>query len=371
MKNTIRISLFTLFAVLFLSSCGNGYNSDDYKKNTNIKTEIKTDKIVEKSDKVAKFELVMDEVHAMKKWAMSKVNKAYTDLEYVKTVKLSDSDNIAWMWDEDYLYSKEYDITVIACNELNTPAYIFNGKTLTEVQLKMVKAEMKEMMGEDWMIMNEIDLYNYVKFDESKINNSNKLNVLFFNDDNSNSIKTLKNNLQKSKIHDWLVMYEVDYKTNSELKNKYNVTESHTFVQVDNNTNIIRRWVWSETIEEMHTALTSPTTIVKSIPKVETLVTKWTYVDYSASNLANTKWKIVLFFHANWCPTCVAAEKDILSKYIPSNLTILKANFDTEIELKKKYWIVAQTTFVQVDNKWNLIKKWVWGRLTDIIEQTK
>jgi hypothetical protein len=34
MKNTMKISLVTLLAILFLSSCGNGYNSDDYKKNT-------------------------------------------------------------------------------------------------------------------------------------------------------------------------------------------------------------------------------------------------------------------------------------------------------------------------------------------------
>jgi thioredoxin 1 len=58
-----------------------------------------------------------------------------------------------------------------------------------------------------------------------------------------------------------------------------------------------------------------------------------------------------LFFHADWCPTCVAAEKDILSKDIPSDLTILKVNFDSEIELKKKYEIIAQTTFIQIDNK--------------------
>jgi len=97
----------------------------------------------------------------------------------------------------------------------------------------------------------------------------------------------------------------------------------------------------------------------------------WIYTDYSSEKVANTNWKIVLFFHADWCPTCRATEKDILSKDIPSDLTILKTNFDKESELKKKYWVVAQTTFVQIDNKGNLIKKWVWGRLNDIIEKTK
>jgi len=37
-------------------------------------------------------------------------------------------------------------------------------------------------------------------------------------------------------------MYEIDFNTDTELKAKYNVTASHTFVQVDNDLNIIRKW---------------------------------------------------------------------------------------------------------------------------------
>lgn len=52
MKNTMRFSLLTLATVLFLSSCGNWHNSDDYKNNiTEVKNEIKTNNIVEKNDK--------------------------------------------------------------------------------------------------------------------------------------------------------------------------------------------------------------------------------------------------------------------------------------------------------------------------------
>jgi len=96
---------------------------------------------------------------------------------------------------------------------------------------------------------------------------------------------------------------------------------------------------------------------------------KWVYIDYSDSAILEAKWNIVLFFHADWCPTCIATEKDILKKWVPDNLTIIKTNFDKETVLKKKYWVLAQTTFVQVDNEWNMIKKWVWGRLDDIVEE--
>lgn len=69
---------------------------------------------------------------------------------------------------------------------------------------------------------------------------------------------------------------------------------------------------------------------------------------------------VVLFFHASWCPTCKALENNINANLseIPENTYILKTNYDTETELKKKYGITYQHTFVQVDSKGNQIKKW-------------
>ena len=96
----------------------------------------------------------------------------------------------------------------------------------------------------------------------------------------------------------------------------------------------------------------------------------WVYAKYDESLVGSTA-KTVLFFHANWCPTCVRLEKDILAWVIPADITILKVNYDTSIDLKKKYGVVAQTTIVQVDADWNEIKKWLWGDLDTIINLTK
>jgi thiol-disulfide isomerase/thioredoxin len=98
------------------------------------------------------------------------------------------------------------------------------------------------------------------------------------------------------------------------------------------------------------------------------------YVDYSEEALAAATaedGKAVIFFHAGWCPTCRAAEKDILenSETIPEDVTILKADFDTERELKQKYEIVTQHTFVQVDADGNEISKWVGGDLKAILQR--
>jgi hypothetical protein len=43
---------------------------------------------------------------------------------------------------------------------------------------------------------------------------------------------------------------------------------------------------------------------------------------------------------------------------IPAGITILKTDYDSETELKKKYGVTTQHTLVQVDKDGNLIKKW-------------
>lgn len=54
------------------------------------------------------------------------------------------------------------------------------------------------------------------------------------------------------------------------------------------------------------------------------------YLPYTSTAVAQAKGNVVLFFHASWCPTCVAANKDIEAhiKDIPKDLTILKVNYD-------------------------------------------
>jgi thiol:disulfide interchange protein len=78
---------------------------------------------------------------------------------------------------------------------------------------------------------------------------------------------------------------------------------------------------------------------------------KGQYLEYTQARLKHAKEEfIVLFFHANWCPSCKAFEEKVLSEEIPENIKILKVNFDTNGELRKKYNILTQTSFVLVDN---------------------
>ena len=96
----------------------------------------------------------------------------------------------------------------------------------------------------------------------------------------------------------------------------------------------------------------------------EKVTLAWTYTDYGADLVGKTE-DTVLFFHANWCPSCRAADKGILEGTIPENLSILKVDFDNSSDLKKKYGVVSQHTFVQIDADGNEIKKWLGGNGVD------
>lgn len=101
-----------------------------------------------------------------------------------------------------------------------------------------------------------------------------------------------------------------------------------------------------------------------------------TYKDYSTSSLAEaTKndGKAVLFFWAAWCPYCKTANAEFLANLdkIPSNVTVLKTNYDTERELKIKYGITYQHTFVQVDAQGNQIAKWNGGGIQELLNNLK
>jgi thioredoxin 1 len=86
------------------------------------------------------------------------------------------------------------------------------------------------------------------------------------------------------------------------------------------------------------------------------------YQLYSEDKISNATPddKIVIFFHATWCPTCRLLNRDIERNLstIPDSVLILKADYDKETKLKQKYGVTLQHTLVQVDNEGNMLAKW-------------
>lgn len=74
------------------------------------------------------------------------------------------------------------------------------------------------------------------------------------------------------------------------------------------------------------------------------------YIDYSPTAIADAEGRVILFFHATWCPQCVSADGDIKASGVPSGITIVKVDYDTNQDLRAEYGVTQQTSFVEVDS---------------------
>lgn len=116
-------------------------------------------------------------------------------------------------------------------------------------------------------------------------------------------------------------------------------------------------------------SLSAQETIVKQEENIKQDSTDLTsrYIDYSSDNLAkaseNNGRAVIWFAAFAWCPSCQAADRDFKAHFdkVPKDVTILKINYDTAKELKRKYAIVIQDTFVQLDNQGKEITRWNSG----------
>lgn len=95
------------------------------------------------------------------------------------------------------------------------------------------------------------------------------------------------------------------------------------------------------------------------------------YQVYSPTNLTSAQQagkRVILFFHASWCPTCKQADSDITANLanLPDDVVVLKTDYDSYSELKEKYGITYQHTFVEIDSEGNQLQKWNGGGVSEI-----
>ncbi len=100
------------------------------------------------------------------------------------------------------------------------------------------------------------------------------------------------------------------------------------------------------------------------------------YKDYSTATVQAEQAqgnKVVLFFHATWCPFCKAADAEFKSRAsdIPAGVTVLKTDYDSNTDLKQKYGVTYQHTFVQIDTNGNQVSKWNGGDIDNLKKYVK
>ena len=87
----------------------------------------------------------------------------------------------------------------------------------------------------------------------------------------------------------------------------------------------------------------------------------------------------VLFFYANWCSTCQPADANLRANTgrIPEDMTVIRVNYNDpetdqdEKDLAKKYNVVYQHTFVQIDKEGNVVTRWSGGQIDELLAKTK
>ena len=84
------------------------------------------------------------------------------------------------------------------------------------------------------------------------------------------------------------------------------------------------------------------------------------YTTYNASSVSDALAagkKVVLFFHASWCPSCKAADANLLKETAPTDTVVFKTDYDSNTDLRKKYGVTSQHTFVSLNADGTLKKK--------------
>jgi thiol-disulfide isomerase/thioredoxin len=87
-----------------------------------------------------------------------------------------------------------------------------------------------------------------------------------------------------------------------------------------------------------------------SVTESSPSVAPGSYVEYTDTAVADADGRILLFFHAPWCPQCRALEADILASGVPNGITIVKVDYDSRQDLRQQYGVTLQTTLVEVDS---------------------
>lgn len=92
------------------------------------------------------------------------------------------------------------------------------------------------------------------------------------------------------------------------------------------------------------------------VNETDELKGKGTYTDFSPDVIGNGETS-VLFFHAKWCGECKRDDK-ALTQWEEENglpVSIYKVDYDSATELKNRYNVAQQNTYVVIDGKGNAI----------------
>jgi thiol-disulfide isomerase/thioredoxin len=79
----------------------------------------------------------------------------------------------------------------------------------------------------------------------------------------------------------------------------------------------------------------------------------------------------VLFFSADWCPLCRADLRELDERMSDlGDITVVIVNYDRAADLKRKYGVTYQHTYVQIDAEGEKLALWSGGGVDGILKHT-
>lgn len=168
--------------------------------------------------------------------------------------------------------------------------------------------------------------------------------------------QTIKDNLANLPAN--TVILRVDYDQETELKKMYGVTSQTTSVMIGSDAKMVDK-KQGASLDDYRNFF-SETVSITQTTEVAPIETNAAYVIYDEKVETMRQGKRhVLFFYADWCPTCVKWEAKLTGDFmnIAGNAMIIRANYDKETELKEQYGITKQSTAVFIDQDGEIIEK--------------
>lgn len=122
--------------------------------------------------------------------------------------------------------------------------------------------------------------------------------------------------------------------------------------------------------ESAETATSQPMTETPDAMVSDSMTTGGQYVsesEFRADEAAFEDGNTVLFFYAAWCPDCQKTDASIQDTGVPEDINIVKIDFDNANDLRKKYGVTQQHTYVLIGPGGEELKKWTGSLSADDI----
>ena len=96
------------------------------------------------------------------------------------------------------------------------------------------------------------------------------------------------------------------------------------------------------------------------------------YESFEQIDTLASKGPTVVYFHATWCPTCQAAMTSFRGRWpeVKAGITLVIADYDDEVQLKSRYGITYQNTYVQVSPDGTPKSVWNGGGIAALNDNT-